>query len=235
MGVFDRVELLIGKDNCQKLQGKHVAVFGIGGVGGILAEALVRSGVGEITVIDADEVAVSNLNRQIISTEKEIGRKKVEVIKERLLAINPKLKFNSYDIFYLPQTASEIDFSNFDYVADAVDTVTAKIHLIERAKAQGKMVISCMGTGGKLDPTLLKVSDIEKTSVCPLARVMRKELKDRGIKGVKVVYSLEQRENNQKSEFLENGKMVQPSMMMVPSCAGLIMASEIIKDLIEKD
>jgi tRNA A37 threonylcarbamoyladenosine dehydratase len=184
MQAFSRVKLLIGADKLEKLKNSHVAVFGVGGVGGVCAESLVRSGIGEITVIDNDEVSISNLNRQIISTVDTVGMKKTQVIKDRLLSINPNLKFNAFNLFYLPENSEEIDFSKFDYVVDAVDTVTAKLLIIKNAKMKGVPVISCMGTGGKMQIDKLAVADIEKTSVCPLARVMRRELKKLNISGV---------------------------------------------------
>ncbi len=233
MGAFDRVKLLIGEVNYQKLQRSHVAVFGIGGVGGIATESLVRSGVGEISIIDNDTVSDSNINRQIISAIDNVGEEKIEVMKKRLLSINPNLKINTHKLFYLPENSDEIDFSKFDYVIDAVDTVTAKILIIEKAYALNVPVISSMGTGGKIEPEKLKIAEIEKTSVCPLARVMRRELKIRNIRKVKVVYSTEEF-NLSVKEFEKNGKMIQPSMMFVPSIAGLMLANEVVKDLINK-
>ena len=192
MSTFSRVKLLIGKDSLEILQNSHVAVFGIGGVGGYSAEALVRSGVGEITIFDNDTVEKSNLNRQIIATEEVIGKDKVSVMKDRLLSINPKLKVHAEKVFYLPENAGGYDLSKFDYVIDAVDTVSAKLEVVTRAKSLNVPIISCMGTGGKTDITALKVSDIAKTKVCPLARVMRRELKKRGVESLKVVYSEEE-------------------------------------------
>ncbi len=233
MEKFSRVELLIGKENVNKLASARVIVFGVGGVGGYAVEALVRSGIKNIAVVDSDCVSESNINRQIIATGNTVGKKKVEVIKERILSINNSVGVETYDVFYLPENADIIDLSKYDYVIDAVDTVSAKLEIIKRAKALGVPVISCMGTGGKLYPERLKVTDISKTDVCPLARVMRRELRARGINSLKVVYSDEERsfENQMKGE---NGKTVPPSMIFVPATAGLILAREVIADLIKK-
>lgn len=236
MSAFDRVELLLGEENLKKLKNSSVAVFGIGGVGGYATEALARSGVGNITVFDNDVVAESNLNRQIIATVNALGQDKVAVMKDRLLSINPKLNFSGYKVFYLPENANEFDLSKFDYIIDAVDTVSAKIEIIMRAKNANVPVISCMGTGGKTDPTMLKVSDVSKTSGCPLARVMRRELKNRGIFGVKVVYSEERFESLgvALTDKTPTGKTVPPSMIFVPATAGLILAKEVVFDLIKR-
>ncbi len=236
MDAFKRVKLLIGSENFQKLKNASVAVFGVGGVGGYCAEALVRSGVGRIAVFDNDVVAESNLNRQIIATVDNIGASKVFEVEKRLKAINPEIEVECNEVFYLPENADNYPLNAYDYVVDAVDTVTAKIEIIARAKSEGVKVISCMGTGGKLDPTMLKVADIEKTKVCPLARVMRRELKSRGINGVKVVYSEEQplvssAENNQ-AEKRQSGRTAPPSMIFVPATAGLILAKEVVLGLI---
>ena len=236
MDAFKRVKLLIGSENFQKLKNASVAVFGVGGVGGYCAEALARSGVGRIAVFDNDVVAESNLNRQIIATVDNIGAPKVFEIEKRLKAINPEIEVECNEVFYLPENADNYPLNAYDYVVDAVDTVTAKIEIIARAKSAGVKVISCMGTGGKLDPTMLKVADIEKTKVCPLARVMRRELKSRGINGVKVVYSEEQplvssTENNQ-AEKRQSGRSAPPSMIFVPATAGLILAKEVVLGLI---
>lgn len=236
MDAFKRVKLLIGSENFQKLKNASVAVFGVGGVGGYCAEALARSGVGRIAVFDNDVVAESNLNRQIIATVDNIGASKVFEIEKRLKAINPEIEVECNEVFYLPENADNYPLNAYDYVVDAVDTVTAKIEIIARAKSEGVKVISCMGTGGKLDPTMLKVADIEKTKVCPLARVMRRELKSRGINGVKVVYSEEQplvssTENNQ-AEKKQSGRTAPPSMIFVPATAGLILAKEVVLGLI---
>ena len=235
---FIRSEMLIGKDNLQKLKTARVAVFGVGGVGGICAEALVRSGVGSIAIIDNDIVDQSNVNRQIIATQPQVGKQKTQVLKERLHSINPNVKVETFNLFYLPETANQIDISIFDYIVDAVDTVTAKLQIIKSAKENNVPVISCMGTGGKLDPTLLKVATIDKTSVCPLARVMRRELKEVGITDVKVVYSTEITQNNvendNESEKKGDGKKAPPSMIFVPAVAGLLLAKEVVLDLIKE-
>lgn len=238
MNAFTRVENLIGKQNLQTLEKSSVAVFGVGGVGGFICEALVRSGVGEICVYDGDVVDESNLNRQIISTVDSVGKDKVEVIKKRLLSINPSLKIETKKIFYLPENADSIDFTNFDYVVDAVDTVSAKLEIIARAKALNIPVISCMGTGGKLQIERLKVCDISKTDGCPLARVMRRELKKRNISGVKVVYSDESvsfgnvLNQEKQQDDVKCKKVAPPSMIFVPAVAGLYMAREVVMDLI---
>ena len=230
MKAFNRVENLIGSENLQVLQSSSVALFGVGGVGGFVAEALVRSGIGEIAIFDSDIVDETNLNRQIIATIDEIGKDKVEVAKKRLLSINANLKIKTYKVFYLKENASQFDLSKYDYIIDAVDTVSAKIEIIARAKALGKKIISCMGTGGKLQMESLRVSDISKTSGCPLARVMRRELKKRNIEGVKVIYSPEDAQKN----CLDNAESdrVPPSMIFVPATAGLYVAREVVLDLI---
>ncbi len=237
MQTFSRVISLIGKENYEILKNSHVAVFGIGGVGGFCVEALIRSGVGEITIIDNDTVNKSNLNRQIIATTGVLGQDKVDVMKDRILSINPDAKVNTINLFFLPENANEIDFNSFDYVVDAVDTVSAKLAIIERANENKIPVISCMGTGGKLDQTKLKVSTIEKTEGCPLARVMRRELKKRRISGVKVVYSEEQcstTQNEPENEPVGGQKKAPPSMIFVPATAGLMLANEVILSLIKK-
>lgn len=223
---FSRTEMLLGKTAVERLNKSHIAVFGIGGVGGFVVEALVRSGVGNIDIIDSDKVALSNLNRQIIATHSSIGKYKVDVMKERILDINPDVQVNVKKCFFLPETKDEFDFSKYDYVVDAVDTVAAKIQLIVQAKEAGVPVISCMGAGNKLDATLFEVADISKTSVCPLARVVRQECKKRGIKDVKVVYSKEQ-------PIKQTDREAPGSVAFVPSVAGLIIAGEVVKDLIK--
>ena len=240
---LSRTAKLIGKENIERLASARVAVFGVGGVGGFTVEALARSGIGHIELIDHDTVALSNLNRQIIATRDTIGRDKVEVMKERILSINPDAEVVVHKCFFLPENKDEFDFSKFTYVVDAVDTVTAKIAIIEEAKKAGVPVISSMGTGNKLDPTKFEVADISKTSVCPLAKVMRRELKKRGISHVKVVYSKEEaitptEENvaalgsEQNNEDTEGRKKIAPgSISFVPSVAGLIIAGEVIKDI----
>lgn len=222
---FIRTENLIGKENLYKLNNSHIAVFGIGGVGGYVTEALVRAGVGNIDIIDNDTISESNINRQIIATTKNVGKFKVDVMKERILDINPNVQVNAFNVLYLPNTANEFDFSKYDYIIDAVDNVTAKIELILRANESNVPIISSMGTGNKLDPTAFEVSDIYKTEVCPLAKVMRTELKKRGIKKLKVVYSKEKPITNQRPPA---------SISFVPSVAGLIIASEVIKDIIKE-
>ena len=221
---FSRTELLIGKENVERLGRARVAVFGVGGVGGYAVEALVRSGVGTLDLIDADVVSLSNVNRQIIATEKTVGRAKVDVAKERALEINPDIKVNTYKIFYLPETAGQFDFTLYDYVVDAIDTVTGKLGLIMQAKEAGVPVISCMGAGNKLDAAAFRVEDIYRTSVCPLAKVMRRELKKRGVKDLKVVYS--------KEEPVKKGNQIPGSIAFVPPAAGLILAGEVVKDLL---
>jgi tRNA A37 threonylcarbamoyladenosine dehydratase len=220
---FTRTEPVIGKDGLEKLWNSRVAVFGIGGVGGFAVEALVRAGVGTIDIIDKDEVDVTNINRQIIATQKTVGMDKVRVMKERIHDIDSEITVNAHKCFFLPET--EWDFSVYDYVIDAIDTVTAKLDLIERAEAAGVPVISSMGTGNKLDPTRFEVTTIKKTSVCPLAKVMRRELKKRGITDLKVVYSQE--------EPLKQGERTPASISFVPPVAGMILAGEVIKDLIK--
>lgn len=220
----------------EKLGKAHVAVFGIGGVGGFTVEALVRSGIGHIDLIDNDTVCLTNLNRQIIATHSSIGKYKVDVMKERILDINPEAQVNVYKCFYLPETRDLFDFTKYDYVVDAVDTVTAKINLIMQAKEAGTKIISCMGAGNKMDPTLFQVADISQTSVCPLARVMRQECKKRNIKNVKVLFSTEKAisPRQDSSEEKNPGRRALPgSNAFVPSVAGLIIAGEIIKDLIK--
>lgn len=238
---FSRTELLFGTDAMQILNNAHVAVFGIGGVGGHTVEALVRSGIQHIDIIDNDTVALTNLNRQIIATHSSIGKYKVDVMKERILDINPEAEVNAYKCFYLPETKDQFDFSKYDYVVDAVDTVSAKIQLIIQAKEAGTKIICAMGAGNKLDPTQFEVTDISKTSVCPLARVIRQECKKRKIQDVKVVYSKEKPvtavDNELKKETgneAPSRNSVPGSNAFVPSVAGLIIASEVIKDLTKK-
>ncbi|MBE7034375.1 MAG: tRNA threonylcarbamoyladenosine dehydratase [Ruminococcaceae bacterium] len=226
---FTRTAMLIGEDAVEKLSSCHVAIFGIGGVGGYVAEALARSGIGTFDLVDNDTVNVTNINRQIIATHDTLGRYKTEVMKERILSINPDAKVNVYNTFYLPENSGEFDFSKYDYIVDAVDTVTAKLEIIVNAKNAGTPVISSMGTGNKLDPTRFEIADIYKTSVCPLAKVMRRELKSRGIDKLKVLYSKEEPIKQQ----CEEGKKPTPaSISFVPSVAGLIIAGEVIKELI---
>ncbi len=229
---FSRTALLLGERGVERLKEKRVAVFGIGGVGGYVVEALARSGVGQLDLIDKDTVSLSNINRQIIALRSTVGRLKTEVAAERARDINPQIQTRCHNLFYLPETAGEFDFSAFDYVVDAIDTVSGKIAIIERAKAANIPVISSMGTGNKLNPTMFEVADISKTSVCPLARVMRRELKKRGIEHVKVVYSKEEPLVSGLTDE-ESGKSIPGSVAFTPSVAGLIIASEVIKDLIK--
>lgn len=234
--MFSRTELLIGKENIKKLQNSKVAIFGIGGVGSYVVEGLVRAGIGNFILVDSDNVSISNLNRQIIATTKTIGKPKVEVARERILEINPNANVTIYKEFYMPNNKMELT-SDISYIVDAVDTVTAKITLIEEADKLKIPIISSMGTGNKLDPTKFEVTDIYKTSVCPLAKVMRKELRNRGIKSLKVVYSKEEPiktikvEADEDIEFERKG-YVPGSISFVPSVAGLIIASEVVKDII---
>lgn len=221
---YQRTESLIGQEALDKLKKSHIAVFGIGGVGGYTVEALARAGVGRLTLIDNDTVKKSNINRQLIALNSTLDMKKTEAFRQRIKDINPEAIVEAYEIFYLPETKDEIDFSSFDYVVDAIDTVSGKIAIIEKCKQLDIPVISSMGTGNKLNPTLFRVDDISKTSVCPLARVMRYELKKRGIKKVKVLYSVE--------EPVKQGNRVPASISFVPSVAGLIIAGEVIKDII---
>ncbi len=234
---FERTERLLGAEAMERLRASHVAVFGIGGVGGFAAEALARSGIGAITLVDSDTVSITNINRQIIATEKSIGRYKTDVMKERIADINPQCAVTVHRCFFLPETADGFDFTDYSYVADAVDTVTAKIALILACKAAETPIISSMGAGNKLDPTAFEVTDLYKTSVCPLAKVMRRELKARNVEHLKVVYSKEPplRPIRGGEEAAVPGKKAVPgSVSFVPSAAGLIMAGEIVKDLINR-
>ncbi len=225
---MERTAYLIGEDGVDRLAEKHVALFGVGGVGGYVAEALGRAGVGALTLVDKDTVSVSNINRQIIATYETVGRPKTEVMAERLRSVNPEIQVDCRDCFFLPDTADTFDFRLYDYVVDAVDTVTAKLELIKCAKEAGVPVISCMGTGNKLDPSRFEITDIEKTSVCPLAKVMRRELKKRGITKVKVLYSKEE-------PIKHEAGAVPGSISFVPSVAGLMIAGEVIKDLLREE
>ena len=230
--MFQRTELLIGKENLNKLQHSHVIVFGVGGVGGFAIEALVRSGIGEISIVDFDTVDLTNLNRQIIATQNSIGKLKTSVMRDRLLSINPNVIVHEFPKKFSMEN-SDLFFKDkkYDYIVDAIDLVTSKLALAEIAKNLSIPIISSMGTGNKIEPTMLEVADINKTSVCPLARVMRKELKNRGIKKLKVIYSKEL----PKKPFNESGsrekKVNVGSIAFVPSTAGLIIASEVVKDL----
>ena len=226
---FSRTELLLGEKSVEKLAKKRIAVFGVGGVGGFVCEGLVRAGIGEIDIIDKDTVAVSNLNRQLIALHSTVGQNKVDVLEERLKDINPKLILRKYKCFFLPETSYNFDFKQYNYVVDAIDTVTGKIELVLKAEEAGVPIISAMGAGNKLDPTAFQVADIYKTSVCPLARVMRRELKKRGIEKLKVVYS---KEEPVKPVFAEGEETVPGSVSFVPSVMGLIIAGEIVKELL---
>ncbi len=220
---LSRTRGLIGTEGINALKGAKILVFGVGGVGGHIIETLVRSGAGRVDICDKDVVSESNCNRQIIAVRESVGMPKVDVMKQRALSINPDIIMNTYQCFYLPETAGIFDFSEYDYIVDAIDNVTAKISLIEQAKAAGTKVISCMGTGNKLHPELFRITDIEKTSVCPLAKVMRKELKKRGIHNVKVLYSEEEPVVKQR---------IPASIAFVPAVAGLMIAGEVIRDII---
>ena len=223
---FARTELLLGAEAMRRLKDARVAVFGIGGVGGHAAEALARSGVGALDLIDNDRVSESNLNRQIVALQSTVGRYKTEVMRERILDINPEAEVRVHNCFYLPETSGEFDFSSYDYIVDAIDTVTGKLGLVMEAQKAGTPVISSMGAGNKLDPAAFKVADIYETSVCPLARVMRRECKRRGIGSLKVVYSEERARQPADKE-----RRVPGSTAFVPAVAGLILAGEVVKDL----
>jgi tRNA A37 threonylcarbamoyladenosine dehydratase len=229
---FARTELLLGADAIEKLRQSSVAVFGVGGVGGYVAEALARAGVGALDLIDNDTVSLSNINRQIIALHSTIGQPKIEAAAQRLHDINPELKIVCHKCFYLPETKEQFDFTQYDYVADAIDTVAGKIALAEQANAVGTPIISAMGAGNKLDATAFKVADISKTAVCPLAKVMRKELRQRGINHLKVVYSEEPPLTPRPSAENSGKRQTPGSVSFVPSVVGLIMAGEIIKDLV---
>ncbi len=232
---FSRTELLLGKENMEKLAAARVCIFGIGGVGGYVAEALARSGVGHLELVDNDVVCLSNLNRQIIATHGTLGQYKVDVMKERILSVNPAAEVVTHRCFYLPETRSQFDFTNYDYVVDAIDTVAGKIALVLQAEESGTPVISSMGAGNKLDPAAFQVADIYQTSVCPLAKVMRKELKKRGVKKLKVVYSKELPvavRNDEESLHSSSRRSIPGSVAFVPSVVGLIIAGEVVKDLV---
>ena len=247
---FSRTQLLLGEEAMEKLKNARVAVFGIGGVGGYVCEALARTGVGHFDLIDDDKVCLTNINRQIIATRKTVGRYKTEVMKERMLEINPDIEVTLHQCFFLPETAEDFHFEDYDYVVDAVDTVTAKIELVMKCKETGVPIISSMGAGNKLDASAFRVADIYKTQMCPLAKVMRRELKKRGVKRLKVVYSEEKPISPREDMSIScNSNCICPpgaehkcterraipgSVAFVPSVAGLIMAGEVVKDLIEK-
>ena len=233
---FSRTAILLGEEAVNKLQKARVAVFGVGGVGGYTVEALARCGIGQLDLIDSDTVSISNINRQILATHSTVGMLKVEAAKNRVLDINPECTVRTYPIFYLPETAEQFDFTQYDYIVDCIDTVTGKLQLVERAVAVGTPIICSMGTGNKLDPAAFKVEDISKTSMCPLARIMRKELKKRGISHLKVVYSQEEAltPDVDPEELARTGKRQIPgSVAFVPGAAGLILAGEVVKDLIK--
>jgi len=238
---FSRTRLLIGDEAVEKLSHAHVAIFGIGGVGGYVAGGLVRGGIGGFDLIDSDTVSVTNLNRQIIALHSTIGRYKTEVMKERMLDINPAVTVNIRNCFYLPETAGDFDFSRYSYVVDAVDTVTAKLLIITRSKEAGVPVISCMGAGNKLDPAAFQVADIYNTVMCPLAKVMRHELKKRGIDHLKVVFSTEKPvrpaspdDTDEGADVIKEHRAVPGSTAFVPPAAGMLIASEVVKDLLRR-
>lgn len=224
---FSRTENLIGANALEKLKKCHIAVFGVGGVGGFVVEALARAGVGTIDLIDSDCVDITNLNRQIIALHSTIGKQKVAVMRDRVLDINPNANVNIFPLLFLPENSSQFDFSKYDYVVDAIDNITAKIELVMKCQEANTPIIASMGTGNKLDPTKFEISDIYKTSVCPLAKVMRYELKKRGVKKLKVLYS--------KENPIKTADRTPASISFVPSAAGLIIAGEVIKDIIKKE
>ncbi|MCI9121116.1 MAG: tRNA threonylcarbamoyladenosine dehydratase [Oscillibacter sp.] len=233
---FSRTELLLGREGMERLARARVAVFGLGGVGGYVVEALARSGVGTLDLIDSDRISQTNLNRQILATQRTVGQRKTDAARERVLDINPDTAVHVYPLFFGPDTIREFAFGQYDYVVDAIDTVTGKLALIQEAQAADAPIISCMGAGNKLDPTAFRVADLSQTSVCPLARVMRKELKRRGIFHLKVVYSQEpplSPEGEQYQEALagQERRQLPGSNAFVPSVAGLILAGEVVKDL----
>lgn len=232
---FSRTELLLGSGSMQKLASSRVAVFGIGGVGGYVVEALARSGIGALDLIDNDTVCLTNINRQIIATHSTLGKYKVDVAAERIADINPDCKVTTYKTFYMPDTESRFDFTLYDYVVDAIDTVTGKLSLAKKAKAAGVPIISSMGAGNKLKPTAFEVADIYKTSVCPLAKTMRRELRKLGIDSLKVVYSKEEpiKPKQVNEEDCSKRREVPGSNAFVPPTVGLIIAGEVIKDLIK--
>ena len=239
MNRYSRTRFLLGEEAMKKLKNTHVAVFGMGGVGGYVVEALARSGVGKLTLVDHDTISKTNINRQIFATEDTVGRDKVTVAAERVKAINPQIHIHARKTFYLPETAAEFDFTEYDYVVDAIDTVTGKMMLIQAAKVANTPIISSMGTGNKLDPTAFQVGDISETSVCPLARIIRKECKKRGIEKLKVVWSTEDPVKNPLppddpawAELPEGRNALPGSVCFVPAVAGMIIAGEVIKDFI---
>ena len=238
---YERTALLLGEEGIEKLRNVRVAIFGLGGVGGYVAEALARSGIGTLDLVDDDKVSLSNLNRQLLATHETVGTYKVDAAKARITAIDPEIRVVTHRTFYLPETAHLFDFSQYDYVVDAIDTVSGKLALIRQAKEAGVPIISCMGTGNKMDPTAFQVADISKTSGCPLARVMRKECAKRGLKGVKVVYSKElplipgapvEDDADLDRPGVSSRRATPGSNAFVPGVAGLIMAGEVVKDLV---
>lgn len=230
---FSRTELLLGAEAMERLMQAHVAIFGIGGVGGYVVEAMARSGIGQFDLIDNDRICMTNVNRQIIATVDTVGRDKVEVMQERILSINPDARINTHKCFYLPENAGQFDLGQYSYVVDAVDTVTAKIELVLRAQSAGVPIISCMGTGNKMNPALLEIEDIYQTSVCPLAKVMRRELRRRNVEKLKVLYSKEEPMKPVGETGEESARRAVPgSTSFVPPAAGLIIASEVIRDLL---
>lgn len=239
---FSRTELLVGEEGMRKLKNARVAVFGIGGVGGYVVEALARSGVGALDLIDNDRVSLTNINRQIIAAHSTVGRYKADVARERVLDINPEIEVCVHKLFFMPETADRFDFYSYDYVVDAIDTVTGKIELVMQAERTHTPVISSMGAGNKLDPTAFQVADIYETSVCPLARVMRRELKSRGVEALKVVYSREkpllpktEGDAEDETDTAAAKRQIPGSVSFVPSVAGLIIAGEVVRDLLNKD
>ncbi len=237
MNEFSRTELLLGADGMEKLKQARVAVFGLGGVGGYAVEALARSGVGALDLIDHDVISLTNLNRQIIALHSTVGQPKVEVAAARIADINPGCTVRTYRTFYTPDTAAQFDFTQYDYIIDAIDTVTGKLALVMQAKAAATPIISSMGTGNKLDPTALEVADLADTTFCPLARIMRKELRRRGIEHLKVVYSREEAitPRGESEEPSPGRRSIPGSTAFVPSAAGLILAGEVIKDIIQRE
>ena len=238
MDPYSRTRILLGADAMEKLKNAHVAVFGLGGVGGYVVEALARSGVGQLTLVDHDTISITNINRQILATTQTVGCAKAQAAADRVRAIDPGIRVTALQTFYGPDTATEFDFSQYDYVVDAIDTVTGKLALIMAAQAAQTPIISCMGTGNKLDPTRFQIADISKTAVCPLARIMRKECAKRGIRHLKVLFSTEDPipadPTGLTDEELPEGRRALPgSVAFVPSVAGLIIASEVVKDLIK--
>ena len=223
---FTRSEILVGKEAIENLSQKHIAIFGLGGVGSYVVEALARVGVGYLDLIDNDDINITNINRQIIALHSTIGKSKIDVAKERCLDINPNLNIKCYKTFFSPETSSEFDFKKYDYVVDAIDSVTGKIELILKAQEANVPIISCLGTGNKLHPEMFEITDIYKTSVCPLAKVMRTELKKRGVKKLKVLYSKE-------TPIKKEGQRIPASISFVPSVAGLIIAGEVIRNILD--